>query len=186
MLQRLESSRAAGQWSGAIDNSSYGSCSSFLAFDTDEAMSASSKMAQDVDVAMSESSWTALAKRKERDCWSVDLEGKMVQLEVVGPWSGTEGGSMDPKAVVVEGGEAHTINLCQQCYNEKLVQQGKPRLKLRQWKGIVEKKAHRGRIWNVIGNEQFRRGMWEYFTLKRAEARKILANAAQEGIQGQW
>ena len=120
-------------------------------------------------------------RRRKRDCWSVDLEGKMVKMEVVGPWSGTEGGSMDPKAVVVEGGEAHTINLCQQCYNEKLVQQGKPRLKLRQWKGIAKKKAHRGRIWNVIGTEQFLPGMCEYFTLKRAEARKILANAAQEG-----
>ena len=43
-LQRLELSRAVGQWSGAHDNSSFGSCSSSLAFDTDEAMSASSKV----------------------------------------------------------------------------------------------------------------------------------------------
>ena len=76
MLQRLESLRAVGQWSGAHDNSSFGSCSSSLAFDTDEAMSASSKMACDADEAVSESSWT-------------DLEGDMEKLEVVGPWSGT-------------------------------------------------------------------------------------------------
>ena len=31
--------------------------------------------------------------------------------------------------VVEEVGEAHTINLCQQCYNEKLMQQGKQPLK---------------------------------------------------------
>ena len=35
--------------------------------------------------------------------------------------------------VVEEGGEAHTINLCQRCYNgsykEQMVQQGRPRLK---------------------------------------------------------
>ena len=40
-----------------------------------------------------------------------------------------------------------------------------------------------------MGNEQFTRGMWEYFTLKRAEARRIRDDAArekQEGIQGQW
>ena len=40
-----------------------------------------------------------------------------------------------------------------------------------------------------FGNEQFICGMWEYFTLKRAEANKILDDAArerQEGIQGQW
>ena len=41
----------------------------------------------------------------------------------------------------------------------------------------------------MMGNEQFLRGMWEYFTLARAEVRKTLADASrekQEGIQGQW
>ena len=71
-LHRLVSSSAIGQWSGVHDNSSFGSCSSSLAFDTDEAMSASSKMATDADEAMSESSWTALAKGKER---GIDLDG---------------------------------------------------------------------------------------------------------------
>ena len=53
--------------------------------------------------------------------------------------------------------EAHTNYLCQQCYNEKLAQQGKQPLKLWQWTEVVEKKAHRGRIWNVMGNEHFLR-----------------------------
>ena len=83
---RLDSSRAIGQWSGSQDNSSFGSCSLSLAFDK----------AQDVDEAKSEPSWTALAKEKERDWWSIDLEGEMEELEVSGPWSGTEGGSVDP------------------------------------------------------------------------------------------
>ena len=77
--------------------------------------------------------------------------------------------------VVEEGGEARTINFCQQCCNEQLVQQGKLRLKVWQWKG-------------VMGFEQFTRGMWEYFTLERTGARKILADASrekQEGIQHQ-
>ena len=81
--------------------------------------------------------------------------------------------------VVEQGGEAHTIILCQQCCNERLVQQGKPRLKLWQWKGAVEKKAHRGRIWKVMGGEQFLRGMWEYITLKKAGPIKISADAAR-------
>ena len=54
---------------------------------------------------------------------------------------------------------------------------------------VVERKAHRGRIWKVMGNEQFLRGMWEYFTLKRADAKKILEDDSrekQEGKQGQW
>ena len=60
-------------------------------------MSASSWVALDADDAMSESSWTALAKGKERDWWSFDLEGEMEKLEVVGLLSRTEGGSVDPK-----------------------------------------------------------------------------------------
>ena len=57
----LELSGAVGHFSGTLDNSSFGSCSSSLALDTDEAVSASSWVAQDADDAMSESSWTALA-----------------------------------------------------------------------------------------------------------------------------
>ena len=41
----------------------------------------------------------------------------------------------------------------------------------------------------MMGNEQFINGMWEYFSLKRAEANKSLEDAArdrQEGTQGQW
>ena len=90
---------------------------------------------------------------------------------------------------MVEGGEAHTVNLCQQCYNEKMVQQGKPRLNSWQWRAVVEKKAHRGRMWKIMGSEQCINGMWEYFTLKRAEAMKIREDAARErqaGIQGRW
>ena len=94
-LQRLESSKAIGQWIGVHDNSSFGSCSSSLALGTDEAMSASSRTAQEVDEAMSESSWTALAKGMERDWWGIDLEGELEKLEVRGPRSVTEGDSVD-------------------------------------------------------------------------------------------
>ena len=54
--------------------------------------------------------------------------------------------------VLEGGGEARTVNLCQQWYNESLVQQGKQPLKVWQWKGVVEKKAHRGRLL---------KGVWE-------------------------
>ena len=57
--------------------------------------------------------------------------------------------------VVDEGGEVHTINLRQQCYNEQMVQQGKPRLKSWQWRAVAERKVHRGRIWKAMENEQF-------------------------------
>ena len=90
--------------------------------------------------------------------------------------------------VIEEGGEARTISLCL-CFNEKLVQQGKQSLKSKEWREIVERKAHRGRLWKIFGSETFLRGMWEYYILRRAWARRILADAArekQEGIQGQW
>ena len=86
-------------------------------------------------------------------------------------------------------GEARTINVCKLCYNANLVEQGKRPLKPKEWKEVLEKEAHRGRLWKVFGSEQFLRGMWEYFTLKRAWTRKNLADAAQEkqgGMPGQW
>ena len=61
--------------------------------------------------------------------------------------------------VVEEGGAVRTVTLCQQCYNERWVQQGEPRLNSWQWRAVVEKKAHRGRIWRIMGNEQFTRGV---------------------------
>ena len=39
---------------------------------------------------------------------------------------------------------------------------------------------HREKPWKVFGSEHFLRGVWEYFTLKEAVARKILADAARE------
>ena len=43
--------------------------------------------------------------------------------------------------VVEKGEEAHTVNLCQHCYNEHMVQQSKPRLHSWQWRAVVEKKG---------------------------------------------
>ena len=60
-------------------------------------MSAFSKIAKDAEVATSEPSWTALTKEKVRDWWSIDLRGETEKLEVIGPWSETEGGSVDPE-----------------------------------------------------------------------------------------
>ena len=66
MIHEMVLSGAVGDFSGALDNFSLDSCSPSVAQETDDAMS--------------ESSWTALAKGKERDWWSVDLEGEMEKL----------------------------------------------------------------------------------------------------------
>ena len=59
MIQEMELSGVGG-FSGALDSSSLDSCSP--------------SVAQDADDVMPESSWTSLARVKERDWWSVDLE----------------------------------------------------------------------------------------------------------------
>ena len=69
--------------------------------------------------------------------------------------------------VVDDGEEAHTINMCQQCYNEKLTAQGLAPLMKWQWKAVVEKKVHRGRLWKMLGKDQYIQGMWEYFLKDR-------------------
>ena len=61
-MQRLEVTNTTSPWSGGHECSSFGSCSSCFATNTDEEMSASSKVAPEVDKAISEESWTALAK----------------------------------------------------------------------------------------------------------------------------
>ena len=53
---------------------------------------------------ISEESWTALARKKERDWWSIDLESEEKELEVRCPWTVTKGDSMDP-----EGEVNHTV-----------------------------------------------------------------------------
>ena len=97
---------------------------------------------------------------------------------------------MQTASMVIDGSVGvRTINLCQRCYNEKLVEQGKQSLKSKECREAVERKAHRGKLWKIFGSEQFLRGMWEYFTLKRTRARKTAADAAQEkreGMQGHW
>ena len=52
--------------------------------------------------------------------------------------------------MVTEGGEAHTISLCKLCYNETPVRQGKQPLEVAEWKEIVERKTHRGRLWKNL------------------------------------
>ena len=91
--------------------------------------------------------------------------------------------------VVDDVKESCTVNLCQQCYNEKLTAQGLAPLKSWQWKAVVEKTAHRGRLWRMLGKYQLKQGMSKYFSLARAKVNNFLKDAEkekQEGIQGQW
>ena len=48
-----------------------------------------------------------------------------------------------------EGDEAYTTNLCQKCFNKHLQAKGEKPLSNVQWRQVVEKKAYRGRMWDV-------------------------------------
>ena len=88
-----------------------------------------------------------------------------------------------------EGGAVHTINLCKQCYNERRVQQGEQPVKAAQRREMMEQKAYRGKLWKVSGTEQFMRGMWEHFTVRRAWAKEDPSDTEKEkqgGMQGKW
>ena len=54
---------------------------------------------------------------------------------------------------------------------------------------FTEKKAHRGRLWKIVGKEQYVREMWEYFCQERARVKRFRDEAEEErqaGTQGQW
>ena len=82
--------------------------------------------------------------------------------------------------VTEEGGAVHTINLCKQCYNEWRVEQGEQPVKAAKWREMMGEKAYRGKLWKVFGMEQFVRGMWEHFTVKRTWVMAVLADAEKE------
>ena len=49
----------------------------------------------------------------------------------------------------------------------------------------MEKKAHRGRLWKMMGKVPSLRGMWEHFSWQRSFDRWA-DEEKQAGIQGQW
>ena len=55
--------------------------------------------------------------------------------------------------VVKEGEESYTTNVCQQCYNKHLEEKEEKTQTNWQWYEFVENKAHRGRLWKMMGKE---------------------------------
>ena len=53
-----------------------------------------------------------------------------------------------------------------------------------QWKAVVEQKAHRGRLWKMLGKDQLIHGMCEYFSLARAKAKTFIKDAEKEKQEG--
>ena len=59
-------------------------------------------------------------------------------------------------AIVTEdGGAAHAINLCKQCYNERWLKQGEQPVTAVLWREMMEREAFRGKLWKAFGVEQY-------------------------------
>ena len=85
--------------------------------------------------------------------------------------------------VTEEGEESYTTNLCQQGYNKNLIAKGDAPLTKWQWYAVVEKKAHRGRLWRMLGKDQCIRRMWEYCFCERLKAKKFREDAEKETVR---
>ena len=66
--------------------------------------------------------------------------------------------------------DLHSPRICvSNAINAQIVQRCKPRLKSWQWRAVLERIAHRGRMWKLIVNEQYVRRMWEHFNLSKGQ-----------------
>ena len=57
--------------------------------------------------------------------------------------------------VMREGEESDTANMCQMCHNDSVKAKGEKTLTNWPWREFPEQKAHRGRLWRMMGKEQY-------------------------------
>ena len=96
-------------------------------------------------------------------------------------------------SVVIEEVRNPTRPTCPSNATTKLCwQKGDAPLTKWQWYAVVEKKAHRGRLWRMLVKDQNIQGMWEYFSLERGcrkreagrDTRPKATRIASQGILG--
>ena len=85
-----------------------------------------------------------------------------------------------------EGGAAHTINFCRNCYNDSRVEQGEAEVNGARWRALIEHQSSRGKFWASFGVEQFLRRMWERFTIKKRVAQNNSEKETRSGTDGRW
>ena len=95
-LQRLGASKMIRNGPDTQDTLSFESCMSSVACDMEEVSSESSRKMQDKEETASEVSWTAIAKKKEKDGWRLEPEGETETPEVTF-WDEAEGVAVTPE-----------------------------------------------------------------------------------------
>ena len=78
---------------------------------------------------------------------------------------------------MAEGEESYTTKQCKKCNKESLEEKGDKPLTKWQWHEFVEKEAHRGGLWEMMGKEHYVRGMWEHFYQERARVKRFREEA---------
>ena len=82
--------------------------------------------------------------------------------------------------VIQEGEESNTTNFLPEMLQR--FSEGKRRNTLTnwQWRQFAGQKAHRGRLWKMMGKEQYVRGMWEHLCQERENVKRFREQAAEE------
>ena len=70
--------------------------------------------------------------------------------------------------------------MCQKCFNKHLQAKGGRPLSNVQWRQVVEKKAYRSKRWEMMVQEPYLRGMWEYFLQERSRVKRFRELADEE------
>ena len=74
-------------------------------------------------------------------------------------------------------------------FNERRLKQGEEEVSASKRRAFVEQKAARGKLWAASVMEQLARRMWERFTIEKAWAKSVSADAEgvrQNGTDGRW
>ena len=78
-----------------------------------------------------------------------------------------------------ERGTPPTINLCRDCFDYRLIEQGESKVSNAVWKDMIRQSTSRGRFWAVFGPGGFIKRMRERFAIKKGWAKHLLEQAAK-------
>ena len=71
-----------------------------------------------------------------------------------------------------------TINLCRDCYDYRLIEQGESKVSNAVSKDMIRQRTSRGTLWAAFGSGGFTKRMRERFTIKKGWAKHLLEEAA--------
>ena len=83
--------------------------------------------------------------------------------------------------VTEEGGMPHNINLCGECYDNRLTEQRESNVSNADWKDMIKQKIRRGWLWAAFGADGFIKRMRQRLTSKKWWAKHWCTRGAAGG-----